>query len=1002
MHRPFVATLTLLLLVSSCSKRDTDPMTRLIESAGESRTVEARLSGVPWAPLQRTASGRDAYRLHLAAREVIVDIPKRQTPEARRTVAMAYLLSNDSKRAIATLSALTRSTPDARSWNDLAAAHYTAGVASSRMSELIDALTDVDTALRFGPRLTEALFNRALILEHIGLRASACNAWKNYLDRDSTSRWAVEARPRLAALSRTEPPFREIFLRDYDRFAVSADAAHDLARRYPQETRTWGETEVLGRWAEAFRNEDAVAERHLRLARELGVQLAHNGDRMLQRAVDAIETANGSRRDALASGHLDFRLGQKTYQQGRLADAESILRRAAAAFDTGRSPIAHLARYFAANAAYDQGRVHEATTQLESLLTSLPADFPAARAQIQWQLALCRGANARWGDALQIFGEARTTFEQLGERGNAAKMTEFTAEVDEMIGDTEAAWNYRTSALPQLGRETTPLLQAIFGVLSQAAVLRRDWQTAGSFANLEIEACETLKNPAELADALLRRALVRQRLHDAGATADAEAARDLIARLPDQGLRSRLNARRMAIEGMISTQPLEAVRLLSKAIDFHQGSGGQRMFLPLLLLHRARAYRGTGDTTLALADLDSAIAEIESHRQSLLDLDKRWSVFESADAIFEDAINLALSKHDDSAAFAYAERGRARALLESMPGDWSASTTRVPAGTAIVEYAVLTGRIVTFVVDHRGIRAATSDVDREELDTRATSFTAAVGRGDDTRAVGRSLYRDLFDPVAPLIDMEQTLVIVPDATLSRLPFAALIGPDNRFLIEQHQIVVAPSAAVYERASKRHDTNPGPRKLLMVMNGDATGVLDPLPEARAEASAISRMYRDVSLLSGASATPSAFEREAPRANIIHFTGHALTSEISTNESSLILAGGEAARLTTSQIAAIRLDHCSTVILAACGTARGKVTRFEGTLSVARAFLAAGSPSVVATLWPIDDAQAARFFPRIHERLVRGATPAEALRAAQIEWIRRSESPAIWAAVQAIGS
>ena len=74
-----------------------------------------------------------------------------------------------------------------------------------------------------------------------------------------------------------------------------------------------------------------------------------------------------------------------------------------------------------------------------------------------------------------------------------------------------------------------------------------------------------------------------------------------------------------------------------------------------------------------------------------------------------------------------------------------------------------------------------------------------------------------------------------------------------------------------------------------------------------------------------------------------------------------------------------------------------------MSVAHGFLMAGAPSVIATLWPIDDEAAARVFPRLHEKLAAGLPPAEALRAVQLDSIRRGDVPAsLWAAIQDIGS
>ncbi|HWS72487.1 MAG TPA: CHAT domain-containing protein, partial [Thermoanaerobaculia bacterium] len=93
----------------------------------------------------------------------------------------------------------------------------------------------------------------------------------------------------------------------------------------------------------------------------------------------------------------------------------------------------------------------------------------------------------------------------------------------------------------------------------------------------------------------------------------------------------------------------------------------------------------------------------------------------------------------------------------------------------------------------------------------------------------------------------------------------------------------------------------------------------------------------------------------------------------------------------------------VVLAGCGTSRGERRAAEGVISVAHGFLSAGAPSVIATLWPIDDDKASRFFPRLHRRLAEGLAPAEALRAAQLESIRNGDIPSsLWAAVQDIGS
>jgi CHAT domain-containing protein len=90
----------------------------------------------------------------------------------------------------------------------------------------------------------------------------------------------------------------------------------------------------------------------------------------------------------------------------------------------------------------------------------------------------------------------------------------------------------------------------------------------------------------------------------------------------------------------------------------------------------------------------------------------------------------------------------------------------------------------------------------------------------------------------------------------------------------------------------------------------------------------------------------------------------------------------------------------VVLAACATAHSENERTQR--SLADAFLKAGASSVVGTLWAIDDSEASTFFPRLHAHVSGGMAPAQALRATQLEYIRRGAPPQMWAAVQLIGS
>ena len=173
------------------------------------RVLEPRLSGgFAWAPYRGPARSTDpapdVTRLKLggAAGAVIERGENDPGAEAQHAAGVAMVLVEKPQQAAARLEAIARTSHDAKTWSDLAAAQYQTAVQLRQPSLLLRALADADQALRDDARLPEALFNRALILERMDRTAEARSAWQQYLAVDSNSRWAAEARERMASLPR--------------------------------------------------------------------------------------------------------------------------------------------------------------------------------------------------------------------------------------------------------------------------------------------------------------------------------------------------------------------------------------------------------------------------------------------------------------------------------------------------------------------------------------------------------------------------------------------------------------------------------------------------------------------------------------------------------------------------------------------------------------------------------------------------------------------------------
>jgi CHAT domain-containing protein len=250
--------------------------------------------------------------------------------------------------------------------------------------------------------------------------------------------------------------------------------------------------------------------------------------------------------------------------------------------------------------------------------------------------------------------------------------------------------------------------------------------------------------------------------------------------------------------------------------------------------------------------------------------------------------------------------------------------------------------------------------------------------------------------------------------LEGIPFSCLRDRRGHYLIEGHEIAVAPSASLYAQAVKGLPKVNGLRDKGLIVGNPALGgelflQLQNLPFAEEEAKRIAGLFPGSRLLLGRAATRSAFLDELRRASWVHFAGHALMNRQNPLLSMLALSpapdGSDPGALYARDIYELDLRGTRLVVLAACDSAQGALEGGGGA-NLARAFLAAGTRTVVAALWQIDDRASEELFAAFYERVRRGIVPATALREAQLSMINSKDSmmrsPVSWAGFQVIGA
>jgi len=301
----------------------------------------------------------------------------------------------------------------------------------------------------------------------------------------------------------------------------------------------------------------------------------------------------------------------------------------------------------------------------------------------------------------------------------------------------------------------------------------------------------------------------------------------------------------------------------------------------------------------------------------------------------------------------------------------------VPADTTVVAYAALREYLARWEVTASGVRLVQVPVTLERLteSVGASLERARNRRPDNTK--DRELAEQLLPP--GVVARGGRVVFLPDGPLYLLPFGTLrVGDLGQTLDQQVVVSTGASLTLLEKTGKAIGAAQ-PRALLVGYGEHAGPGLPALPEVRRELALVAEEYAGHTRLEGAAATAAAVLRALPSADIIHFAGHAVADEVWPSESRLLVApdAGRTGELRAEDIAGVRLKPGSVVVLSACSTARGRVYRGEGAMTLARPFLAAGASAVVATLWPVRDGSLIRVLTELHRNLAKGMDAPTAL-------------------------
>ena len=285
-------------------------------------------------------------------------------------------------------------------------------------------------------------------------------------------------------------------------------------------------------------------------------------------------------------------------------------------------------------------------------------------------------------------------------------------------------------------------------------------------------------------------------------------------------------------------------------------------------------------------------------------------------------------------------------------------------------------RALTLEADGNAPPAATAEADAQIL------------------AIGRKLYDLIIKPMEKDFSQKSDRVyVVYDRTHPLIPYE-LLHDGERYLAEKYVLVYAPSASVLKHCMERRRPLGG--KLLALGNPDLGNPDYNLAYAVDEVKKLAETYPDSRILTGPEASEAAVQLLSSDADILHFACHGVIDEDDPKKNHLRLAPDKEndGYLTADEIMDLHLQ-CSLVTLSACDTGRGRIVSGGEVLGLTRAWMYAGAPSVLASLWKVDDRATSRLMTAFYENL-KTHDKAKALQLAQIDMIQEGLSPYYWAA------
>lgn len=357
--------------------------------------------------------------------------------------------------------------------------------------------------------------------------------------------------------------------------------------------------------------------------------------------------------------------------------------------------------------------------------------------------------------------------------------------------------------------------------------------------------------------------------------------------------------------------------------------------------------------------------------------------------------------------------------------------------TALIEYVITDSTLHIFIITNDNASWIPRTILAETLNEKIHDFhhilsDYVVVRKDQDKSwtdyveLAHWFYLNLLNPVLESRNNISNLIIIPDGDLGHLPFETFLIAEAKenndyaslyYVLNDYNISYNYSATLWKENKEATPQSDNQEIFAVAANYDIKidsgmtntrlakdqilrGILSPLPAARKEVENLAEHYNGHFIFDTLASERNVKEMIEDY-SIIHFATHGLLNEKRPMLSSLVLTeDGDSVENNFWQayeISKMELN-ADLVVLSACETGFGKFETGNGIASLARAFMYTGSPSLVVSLWQVNDNSTGSLIKYFYAGLAEDMNKDEALRKAKLSYIKNAKGlaahPAYW--------